>query len=146
MQNFDDNVGKRRLLNIRKMSFSDVKEYCSQFFSLDKTVRIQMGKELKAEIQEMNNLANGWVLAVESKDGKVFGKFEIKEISPEKALVSIEIPNKTLVYKYGTEAIDQLVKICKEKKYFSTIKLDDSNIAERYRRMHSLPGLEMHIA
>ena len=135
MQRFDDEKGKRRLLDIENMKVRDVKDYYSQFLNMEKEERIEKMKKLKDKIK--SKIPYEWHLAIKSKEGKMIGKIEVLFMEPEIAFVTITIPDERKNRKYGEEAIDQFIKICREKKYSSTVQLDKDNpIIERYINTH----------
>ena len=135
MQRFDDEQGKRRLLNIENMKVRDVKDYYSQFPDLENDKRVEKMKKLKDKIK--SKISYEWYLAIKTKEGKIIGKIEVFFMKPDIAFVTIAIPNESKSRKYGEEAIDQFVKICREKKYSSTVELDrDNPIIERYIHSH----------
>lgn len=136
MIQFDDTSGKRRRLNIRNMKKDDVSNYCLQFFSMKEKEKLDTERELQEKIE---NNEERWVLAITSLNGDIVGKMEVEEVGPKVGSLVVEIPNASLVRHYGTEAIDQFVKICRERKYFSKIELEKNNlIAQRYRTIHEM--------
>lgn len=133
MQQFKDEV--RRTLNIRNMQVKDVENYYLQFTKMKKSEKIQAICELEERINQAKSYE--WILAVTSRDGKIVGKIEVLELSSTTAFFTIELPSNRKL-KYGIEAIDQFLKICKENGYFSEIELQAKNeIVEKYKEVHS---------
>jgi len=134
MHNFNDQKGVRRLLDITNMTRSDVKDYYLQFFSMKPEEKEAKMEKLKEEV--INRKDYKWILVIKSKNGKVVGKIEVFElVKNETAYVTIEIPNQNWIHKYGTEAIHEFLKICKENNYFSAVEMEARNeIVERYIR------------
>lgn len=137
MHNFDNQKGVRRLLDISTMKRDEVKDYYLQFFSMEPAKKEAQIQQLKEEISKQEDYK--WILAIKSKTGKVVGKIEVFElVKNETAYVTIEIPNKNWVNRYGKEAIHEFLKICRENHYFSSIELEARNkIVEQY--MESVP-------
>jgi len=134
MHNFNDQKGVRRLLDITNMTRSDVKDYYLQFFSMKPEEKEAKMEKLKEEVIHRKDYK--WILVIKSKNGKVVGKIEVFElVKNETAYVTIEIPNENWIHKYGTEAIHEFLKICKENNYFSAVEMEARNeIVERYIR------------
>ena len=112
MQQYDDNKGKRRFLDIENMNENDVSEYYLQNLKLKEEEKQNRKVELKKRIRQNNSYE--WILAIKLKDGKIIGKIEVLEMGNKTAFVTINLPNKSWKIKYGTEALDQFIKICKE--------------------------------
>lgn len=139
MQQFNDQKGERRLLSIANMQVKDAESYYRQYNGLEKMERLQKIKNLKERIKKnkKNPKLYEWILAIKSKDKNVVGKIEVLSKGNGIAFLTISIPKEDWLYKYGIEAIDQFIKICKENEYFSTIELDEDNwIVERYREIY----------
>lgn len=141
MREFDNRIGERRRLNISNMERNEVKDYFLQFFSMDSAKKEKEEQRLKEEIKDREEslVRYKWILAIKSKEGKVVGKIEVFElIKDQRAFLTIEIPNENWIYRYGTEAIHEFIKICKEQLYFSELELEAKNkIVDSY--LHSVP-------
>lgn len=145
MQRFDDNKGERRLLDIKNMEVEEVDDYYLQHFKLSKTEKSNREKELRARIKKAES--NEWILAIKSKEGKVIGKIEVWDTGAGTAYVTINLPNDNWKRKYGLEAIDQFIKICKENAYFSKIELEKKNsINKKYVAEHGLVDFRIKVA
>ena len=145
MQQFCNKWGKRRMLNICQMTVKDVVPYYEQFLDLTDLEKLKKGSDLKNRIDVWKGRKEHfyWVLAIKSKDNKLVGKLDVFEMSNDRVSVSIEIPNENWVYKYGTEAIDQFIKICKENHLFKEIEFIARNeIIEIYRKQHEMKEKE----
>lgn len=138
---FDDNDGKRRLLDLANMKISDAEEYYLQVE--EKSQRdVTM---LKQRIKDCKHKGST-ILAIKTKEGKVIGFLEVFDMQ-HSAYVTISVPNEQMSYRYGEEAIDQFLKICKEKKLFKCIEIQkDSEISQRYVKNHSLENFLVAIA
>lgn len=147
MQQFDDTKGERRILDIKKMKRGDVSEYYLQHLELSQGEKHRREEEIRNKIkQSKNSDFYEWILAIKLKDGKVIGKIEVLDMGNNSAFVTINIPNKTFKIKYGQEALDQFIKICRENKYFTKIELEKNNsIVEKYILKHEL-GYEIRVA
>lgn len=138
MQKFDDLCGKRRMLDISNLKVEEVEDYYLQEINVSEESKKQKTEWLQAEIKSAENqkITDKWILAIKSKDEKMIGMIRVWEVEPEQAFVKINIPNGNWISKYGKEALDQFVKICKEKKYFSIIEFERENsIVDQYRNM-----------
>ena len=141
MQHFDNEVGVRRILDIKKMASKEAIDYCYQFSGLDAKEIDTKASELKKEIADNNKEASSykWILSIKTKEGKVVGKMDVFDMEKGQAYVMLDIPNKGYEHKYGTEAIDQFIKICAEKKYFSKIYLEKNNsCVQKYKELHEI--------
>ena len=137
MQKFDDEKGKRRLINLSNMKEEDAEKYFVQCLGLSKELQKQCTEELQRQIKKIDEgYVLGWILAINSKSGKLIGKMEITSIDGIEASLRIQIPNENWILKYGVEAIDQFLKICSENHYFKKIELVSCSITERYRKCH----------
>lgn len=138
MHKFDNQRGVRRLLDISNMKVIEVGDYYLQFFSMDSAKKEMQIQELKERIKNLEEYQ--WILTIKSKDGKIVGKMEVFELSENQtAYVTIEIPNKNWVCKYGPEAIHEFLKICRENQYFTEVELEARNkIVDVY--MNSVPA------
>lgn len=134
MQRFDNSKGKRRELNIENMKIKEVKEYYLQNLELSTEEKKNRESQLKERIKRSKEEGfYEWILVIKLKDGKVIGKIEVLQMGPDRAFLTINLPNKNWKLKYGVEAIKQFVKICKENNYFSIIELEKNNsIVQRY--------------
>ena len=150
MQQFDNDVGIRRMLDINTMKSREAKDYCYQFSSLDAEEIDTKATELKEEIANNNKEASNsckWILSIKTKDGKVVGKMDVFDMEKGKAYLMVEIPNESYELKYGSEAIDQFIKICSEKKYFSNIYLEKNNKSvEAYKVQHGIEDNVIEVA
>lgn len=146
MQQFDDNKGERRILDIKKMKRADVGEYYLQHLKLSQEEKHSREEEIRDKIKQSKDPNfYEWILAIKLKDGKVIGKIEVLDIGSDTAFVTINLPNKDFKMKYGQEALDQFIKICRENKYFRKIELEKNNsIVEKYILKHEL-GYEIEI-
>lgn len=147
MQQFDDNKGERRILDIKKMLREDIESYYIQHLQLSKNERHFRESELRKKIANSKKKDfYEWILAIKSKQGKILGKIEVLDMGNNTAFVTINLPNESWKIKYGEEALDQFIKICEENKYFSKIELEKNNsIVERYITNHKL-GYEIEVA
>ena len=138
MQQFEDSKGERRILNIKNMKREDVAEYYLQHGELTKKQRHDKEKILREQISKSKKKHfYEWILAVKSKKGKVIGKIEVLDMGNSTAFVTINLPDGEEKNRYGVEALDQFIKICKENKYFSTIELEKNNsIVRNYIENH----------
>ena len=147
MQQFDDNMGVRRLLDITNMEVMEVKDYYFQYLGLNPVEKNNRTRQLKERI--IKSKESGfyeWILAVKLKDGKIIGKIEVIDMGNEKAFLTINLPNKSWKMRYGEEALDQFLKICRENNYFSIIELEKENsTVEKYIKKHNL-GYEVKVA
>lgn len=135
MQQFDISVRRRMIL--RPMLMKEVGDYCVyQCHKLTFDKIVEKIENLRKKVADKEK----WTIALQTHEGNVFGILEVEEISSGKAKASIEIPNEGLMYAYGDDAVDQFVKVCKERKYFSEIVLDDNKIMNKYVRIRQLDG------
>ena len=140
MQQFDDKQGERRTLNIKTMTPKEAEDYYLQFLEMEVSKKDKEVDELKKRIKENKKKKEPyeWILAIMSKDRKVIGQIEVLDMGSSKAFFTINIPNENWILKYGTEAIKQFCKICREKQYFSTIELEKGNdIVEQYIKLYN---------
>lgn len=148
MQKFNDKKGKRRLLEIVSMKATEVADYYIQFKGMDNKKMEQAITWLKSEIENHTGWkeVDQWILAIKSRTRKLVGVIKVWEMEPDQAFVKIHIPNENWVLKYGTEAVDQFVKICREMQYFSTIEFErDNEIIERYRVQHGMETYKIEL-
>ena len=140
---FDNRIGKRRLLDLKNMDANDAENYYLQVSNTKKDGI----SELKERIKEARNPKSCIsILAIKTKEGKVVGKMEIFDMKSS-AYLTINIPNENWSFKYGEEAIDQFVKICKKRQYFKIIEIEKSNpIVERYVASHEITDYQIRIA
>lgn len=144
MQQYEDSKGKRRFLDIEKMKENEVSDYYLQNLELSRGERIKREIQLKTKIRQNNSYE--WILVIKLKDGRVIGKIEVMEMSNNAAFVTINLPNKNWKMKYGIEALDQFIKICKENAYFSKIELEKNNsIVKRYIKAHDEVSYEIKL-
>ncbi len=138
MQQFDDQKGERRLLDIKNMKVREVADYYLQYLELEQDEKNKRKSQLKERIKQNKKVKPcEWILAIKSKDGKIIGKIEAMDMGNRIVFVTINLPNKSWKIKYGVEALDQFIKICKENKYFSKIQLEKYNsIVEKYVETH----------
>lgn len=138
MQKFDDLCGRRRILDISNLKVEEVEDYYLQETNVSEESKKQKIEWLQAEIKSAENqkITDKWILAIKSKNKKIIGMIKVWEVEPEQAFVKVSIPNKNWVSKYGKEALDQFIKICREKKYFSVIEFEsDNSIVDQYINM-----------
>lgn len=135
---FEDQDGKRRLLDLANMKVSDAEEFGKSQKDVTKL------KQRIKDSQHKDSTIS--LLTIKTKEGKVIGMLEIFDMQYS-AYLTISIPNERMSYKYGEEAIDQFLKICKEKQLFKCIEIEkDNEIAQRYVRSHSLENFLVAIA
>lgn len=145
MQNFCNKWGIKRRLNIQEMQEREAEDYYDQCFSLPKEEKRRKKRELQDRIRQEKGKTevSGWILAIKDKSSKLVGKIEIFDMGNKKAYLSIEIPNESWTIRYGTEAIDQCIKICFKQKVFEEIELDSKNtIIESYKKQHEIKDEE----
>lgn len=148
MQQFNDSKGKRRLVNITNMKKEEAKEFYYQFPQIPEEERKKFIVKLKNQIKR-NHTQNPykWILSIHSKWGKLVGKIEVNPLAEEqKVCVHIQICNDSWVMKYGMEAIDQFIKICRENKYFKEIQLAPDPVTEQYKNMHAMKNYIVKVA
>ncbi len=148
MQQFDDNKGERRLINIANMKEEEVKDFYNQYYQYTKEQKKDYEQKLAKQIRKLQTKKpSKWILAVHSKEGKLVGKIEVKPLEETQiASFQIQIPNENWVRKYGLEAIDQFLKICKENKYFQEIRIMPEPITEQYKNMHNMKNYIVQVA
>ena len=147
MQQFDNNVGKRRRIDLCVMKASETEDYFLQFVSMDAEKKKKKAAMLSKKLADNAADVKQWYLAVKDKSGQIIGKIEVQPAAEDEAWFTIEIPNEQWIQKYGDDAVDQFVKICKEKEYFSVIRFDENNrIIEHYRRLRGIQSTELKIA
>ncbi len=126
MQKFCNEWGKRRRINLKSMTEREARQYASCFSNISKKQEIDLIKRIKE-----NNNAQGeickWILSIQDPSEKIIGKIELFDMGTKKAYLSITIPQKSWIMKYGNEAIDQIIKVCKEHKCFESIELECNN-------------------
>ena len=72
-------------------------------------------------------------LAIERENGKMIGLIKI-DMSVKEMFIEISIPNYAFKMRYGTEALRQFIKCCKERELCEVLRLKKENtIIERYR-------------
>ena len=140
MQKFDDEAGVRRRLDLCNMKVSDTEDYFLQFLTIGKKEKKHLAAELSERLSN-NSCDDGvkqWFLSVKDKSGQIVGKIEVFP-AKEDAFFTIEIPNNQWILRYGDDAIDQFIKTCREKGYFSKIEFDRENpIIDHYRKVHDI--------
>lgn len=144
MQNFNDEWGKKRIVTIQNMTSEDVRDFYLQDKTSTSKTKERKIRDLKQHIREIKQNkkeAMRWILSIKDKRNKIVGKIEIFDIGVKKAFISIEIPNESWRVKYGTEAVNQIIKICKQHKCFDIIELEAKNeIVESYIKQRGLPS------
>ncbi len=140
MQQFNDSKGKRRLVNIANMKEEEVEDFYNQYHKLSEEEKKEATQKLHQQIRKVKTKKpSKWILAIHSKEGKLIGKIEVKPLEEERTVsFKIQIPNENWILKYGMEAIDQFLKICKENKYFQEIRIMPEPITEQYKNMHNM--------
>ena len=131
------------------MRADEVAQYYEQFLDLSEKEKSIKKSQLKSRLISKKNQTelSDWVLAIKGKDDKLIGKMEVFDIGEKKCFLSIEIPNDNWVIKYGTEAIDQFIKICSKQKLFNSIEIEARNdIVELYRKQHEMDEYVIRIA
>ena len=148
MQQFNDKQGKGRLLNISNMKEEEAEELFEQN-NIPEELKVQCAKELKKQIHRLTKEGDylEWILAIRSKEGKLIGRMEVTSFDEKVASLKIQIPNANYISKYGIEALEQFIEICKNNHYFVKIELDSNNyIAKSYIRRKSLKSTEIDVA
>lgn len=141
---FDDNDGKRRLLDLANMKVSDAEEFYLQVEGKTKKDDVTKLKQRIKDSQHKDSTIS--LLAIKTKEGKVIGFLEVFDMQ-HSAYVTISVPNERMGYRYGEEAIDQFLKICKKKHFFESVEIEKDNaIVERYVKNHALDGFQIAIA
>lgn len=108
---FEDQDGKRRLLDLANMKVSDAEEFYLQVEGKNQKDVTKLKQRIKDSQHKDSTIS---LLAIKTKEGKIIGMLEIFDMQYS-AYVTISIPNERMSYKYGEEAIDQFLKICKKK-------------------------------
>lgn len=140
---FEDQDGKRRLLDLANMKVSDAEEFYLQVEGKTKKDVTKLKQRIKDSQHKDSTIS---LLAIKTKEGKIIGMLEIFDMQYS-AYVTISIPNERMSYKYGEEAIDQFLKICKKKHFFESVEIEKDNaIVERYVKNHALDGFQIAIA
>jgi len=140
---FEDQDGKRRLLDLANMKVSDAEELYLQVEGKTKKDVTKLKQRIKDSQHKDSTIS---LLAIKTKEGKIIGMLEIFDMQYS-AYVTISIPNERMSYKYGEEAIDQFLKICKKKHFFESVEIEKDNaIVERYVKNHALDGFQIAIA
>lgn len=87
------------------------------------------------EQDRLNIISECDYLKVEKEDGRMIGLIQIDEIDETTASIKISIPNETWRERYGTEALHQFIKCCKERKLYKRVYFKTNNsIVEKYKR------------
>lgn len=140
---FEDQDGKRRLLDLANMKVSDAEEFYLQVEGKKQKDVTKLKQRIKDSQHKDSTIS---LLAIKTKEGKIIGMLEIFDMQYS-AYVTISIPNERMSYKYGEEAIDQFLKICKKKHFFESVEIEKDNaIVERYVKNHALDGFQIAIA
>lgn len=140
---FEDQDGKRRLLDLANMKVSDAEEFYLQVEGKTQKDVTKLKQRIKDSQHKDSTIS---LLAIKTKEGKIIGMLEIFDMKYS-AYVTISIPNERMSYKYGEEAIDQFLKICKKKHFFESVEIEKDNaIVERYVKNHALDGFQIAIA
>lgn len=140
---FEDQDGKRRLLDLANMKVSDAEEFYLQVEGKNQKDVTKLKQRIKDSQHKDSAIS---LLAIKTKEGKIIGMLEIFDMQYS-AYVTISIPNERMSYKYGEEAIDQFLKICKKKHFFESVEIEKDNaIVERYVKNHALDGFQIAIA
>lgn len=72
---------------------------------------------------------------IENENGTMIGLIQVSKIDDNTACIKISIPNKSWKEKYGTEALHQFIKCCKERKLYKRVYLKSKNtIVEKYKK------------
>lgn len=148
MQHFDDKQGEGRLLNISNMKEEEAEELFNQN-NIPLDLKEQCALELKKRIHKLAKEGDylEWILAIRSKEGKLIGRMEITSFDEKVASLKIQIPNASNISKYGIEALEEFIEICKNNQYFVKIELDKNNyITKSYIRKKSLKSTEIYVA
>jgi len=74
-------------------------------------------------------------LSIKNEDGKMIGLIQVSEIDEKTAYIKICVPNQSWKERYGTEALHQFIKCCKERKLYNRMYFKkDNSIVEEYNR------------
>lgn len=114
--------GNRRI-TICKANKSDLESYMTQL----EVHHVSNGLDIS---EEGNNY---YYLKIEDISQRLIGIIRVNEINRNEANVDISIPNEAWNFRYGTEAVHQFVKCCKERKLYKKIKFEESVLSIRYK-------------
>src|SRR5574344_319137 len=115
---------KRRRITITTLEEDDVLDYYLQFNNLSEELRSQRGKSVKQVIRRNKNSNNMFIFSVkEAQSEKMIGTVLVKRIGMYNYSLQVSIPNQQKSIAYGTEVIDQFIKICKEEEFFKDFKM-----------------------
>jgi predicted acetyltransferase len=122
---FNKSFGNRRV-TIKKANKKDLKSYKLQVVThstpQDETLNI------------FRSTVNHQYLAIKDTTSRLIGIIQIDEIDSTAINVKVSIPNESRKMKYGTEAIHQFVKFCKEEKLYNRIYLKTSDLVDEYKK------------
>ena len=114
---------KARRVTIRKAEAEDLKDYKRQLVT-------------HSPVEDILNVIKDTrtsYLAIENEDGKLLGLIQVDEIDEKTANIKICIPNISWKERYGTEALHQFIKCCKERKLYSRMYFKrDNSIVKKY--------------
>jgi hypothetical protein len=122
---FDKSFGNRRV-TIEKAKKVDLASYKLQVV----THNIPQDETLNV----FRSAVNHQYLAIKDPSSRLIGIIQIDEIDSTAIYVKISIPNESWKMKYGTEAIHQFVKFCKEEKLYNRIYLKTSDLVDEYKK------------
>ena len=141
---------KRRRLTIRTMEEADVDEYYLQVSSPEEKRNKAQVKRTARECKNSKSDERLLLVATEIGTNKIIGTIITKKLATGTIRVQISIPNENKKWAYGTEVIDQFVKICKEESFFKEIKflvLDAENpISKKYMEGKGITSPYINVA
>ena len=123
----------RRTLNLRSMKEKDAEELCFQAEAMSGAERERKTHLLRDMVRNSpDNINSKAVLTIEEKDtAKVIGII-ITERAQYVMFATVIIPNEQNILKYGYDAVDQFIKVCKEEcPNLKKVKLSKENAASK---------------
>jgi len=116
---------KSRRLEISKASQLDIKNY---------KVQVQTHSPVKDKINILKSETTSY-LSVKNEDSKLIGLIQVDEIDEKAVHVKICVPNNSWNSRYGTEALHQFIKCCKERKLYKRVYFKtDNSIVKEYNK------------
>lgn len=120
-------------------------------FKKFKARRVELKKANRKEIEEFNQQINTYkdvkdanfisnnptddFITIKEETGMQIGLIKVRQVNDESASIDISIPNEAWKYRYGTEAVHQFVKCCKQRELFKKLYMQENNsIIQAYRR------------
>ena len=138
MQQFK--IAARRRIILRPMKLHEVGDYCKfQYYDLASDKQVEKVVNLCEKLKDNSR----WTIALQTHEGKLIGILDVEELSTGKAKASIEIPNEMMAFNYGFEAVDQFLKVCRERHYYAEVELETQSknrIMKNYIRTRQLQG------